>query len=55
MSKIDQIESEENPNYEADKAKQKELKDDFDSEQKVRDIKAAIKLLQDNGFLVTIE
>lgn len=52
--KAELLEQENNPNYESEQAEQAELKKQYDAQEKTRQIDAAIKLLQANGFLVTI-
>ena len=54
MSKIKAMEQESNPNYNSEQKAQAELKEQFDAQQKSKDIQKAIELLQDNNFLVTI-
>ena len=53
-SKDKLIESENNPNFDAELAEQEELAKQFEAQEKVRKIDEAVKLLQDNGFIVTI-
>ena len=55
MSKFDLMEEEANPNYSSEQEEQLELKKQFEAKEKAKTIQEAVKLLQDNGFIVTIK
>lgn len=55
MSKIDLLEMEENPNYEAEQQEQAKLKAEYEKQEQAEAIWNAIELLTSNGYIVKMK